>query len=32
MPASEIALAAFGFAGLVAFGAFLAWLYNRWNG
>ena len=32
MPASEIALAVFVFAGLVAFGAILAWLYNRWNG
>jgi len=31
MPPGEIALAAFAFAGLVAFGVILAWLWNRWN-
>jgi hypothetical protein len=31
MPASQIALAAFGFAILLAFGVMLAWLYHRWN-
>jgi hypothetical protein len=31
MPAGEIALAAVAFAGLLAFGFMLAWLWNRWN-
>jgi hypothetical protein len=31
MPPSEIALAALAFAGLMAFGVILAWLWNRWN-
>lgn len=31
VPADQIVVAAFAFAGLLAFGIILAWLWNRWN-
>jgi len=31
VPADQIKIAAFAFAGLLAFGIILAWLWNRWN-
>jgi hypothetical protein len=31
IPADQIVVAAFAFAGLLAFGFILAWLWNRWN-
>jgi hypothetical protein len=31
VPAGEIELAVFVFAGLMAFGVILAWLWSRWN-
>jgi hypothetical protein len=31
IPADQIVVAAFAFAGLLAFGVILAWMWNRWN-